>query len=207
MALDRLAPSPKRSPRTRFHPAGICSEALVSRADARRLPCHGLSCLAAAGGRLLDPGDARAELLKAGGVRRAIAHLRHRPDLRPGAIVPPRPTAPSRCAETTSRSRALHQCSGAIALITAASSARPSLCHGRIRLAATVGRLLRPMNAQAEPLKAGRLRRTTAPRRHRRPTSGPEAIVPPPSCAACSQHAKPPTRPQPVRDAQAWSLR
>ncbi len=41
--------------------------------------CHGLSCLDAAGGRLLQPGDAQAEPLEAGGARRAIASMRHRP--------------------------------------------------------------------------------------------------------------------------------
>ena len=46
-----------------------------------------VSRLAAAGGRLLQPSDAEAEPVEAGGIRRAIASLR------------PRPTAPSRCAE------------------------------------------------------------------------------------------------------------
>jgi hypothetical protein len=40
------------------------------------LQCHGLSHLAAARGRLLQPGEAQAELLEAGGIRRAIASLR-----------------------------------------------------------------------------------------------------------------------------------
>lgn len=46
---------------------------------ARRVECHGLSWLDAAGGRLLQPGDAQAEPLEAGGVRRAIASMQHRP--------------------------------------------------------------------------------------------------------------------------------
>ena len=52
-----------------------------SRPAARRSlsPCHGLSGLDAAGGRLLQPGDAQAEPLEAGGARRAIASMRHRP--------------------------------------------------------------------------------------------------------------------------------
>jgi hypothetical protein len=41
----------------------------------RLLVRHGLSCLAAAAGRLLHPGDALAELPEAGGIRRAIALL------------------------------------------------------------------------------------------------------------------------------------
>ena len=41
--------------------------------------CHGLSCLDAAGGRLLQPGDAEAEPLEADGARRATASMRHRP--------------------------------------------------------------------------------------------------------------------------------
>jgi len=36
---------------------------------------HGLTCLATAAGRLLQPGDAGAEPLEAGGIRRAIALL------------------------------------------------------------------------------------------------------------------------------------
>jgi len=55
--------------------------------------CHGLSCLAAAGGRLLQPGDAQAEPVAAGGVRGAIAFLRQRPPPLPEAIVPSRPPA------------------------------------------------------------------------------------------------------------------
>ena len=41
--------------------------------------CHGLSCLDAAAGRLLQPGDAQAEPLEAGGARRAVASMGHRP--------------------------------------------------------------------------------------------------------------------------------
>jgi len=48
---------------------------------------------------LLQPGDAEAEPLEAGAIRRAIASLRPRPTPPAGAIVPPRPTALSRCAE------------------------------------------------------------------------------------------------------------
>ena len=47
------------------------------------LVCHGLSRLAAAGGRLLQPGDAQAGPVGAGGNRRAIASLLHRPVSRP----------------------------------------------------------------------------------------------------------------------------
>ena len=49
----------------------------ITRTARPELPqCHGLSCLAAAGGRLLHPGDAGAELLEAGGIRRATASVR-----------------------------------------------------------------------------------------------------------------------------------
>jgi hypothetical protein len=56
----------------------------------RRCLCHGLSRLAATGGRLLQPGDAEAEPLEAGGIHRAIAFsAASAPDLRAGAIVSP----------------------------------------------------------------------------------------------------------------------
>ena len=54
---------------------------------------HRLSCLAVAGGRLLQPGDAQAELVKASGTRRAIASLRVGRPLGPGSIVVARPSA------------------------------------------------------------------------------------------------------------------
>ena len=50
--------------------------ALLLSSDLRLFVRHGLSCLAAASGRLLHPGDAGAELLKAGGIRRATASVR-----------------------------------------------------------------------------------------------------------------------------------
>jgi hypothetical protein len=58
------------------------------------LQCHGLSCLATAGGRLLQSGDAQAGPLKAGGIRLAIAlSLRVGRPLGPGSIVAARPSA------------------------------------------------------------------------------------------------------------------
>jgi hypothetical protein len=53
-------------------------------------------------------------------------------------------------------------------------------CHGLIRLAAPGGRLLQPGDAQAAPLEAGRIRRTTA-LGGVGPDVRPEAIVPWPS--------------------------
>ena len=64
---DRRARSPARS----LRPSG--------RPLTARLVRHGLSCPAAAGGRLLQPDDAQAESLEAGGIRRAIASRRRRP--------------------------------------------------------------------------------------------------------------------------------
>jgi len=58
--------------------AGTTASALPS-ARAALAQSHGLSRLAAAGGRLLQPGDAEAEWLEAGRVRRAIASRRRRP--------------------------------------------------------------------------------------------------------------------------------
>ena len=55
-----------------------------------RVLCHGLSGFAATGGRLLQPGDAEAEPLEAGGIHRAFAFsAASAPDLRAGAIVSP----------------------------------------------------------------------------------------------------------------------
>ncbi len=64
-------------------------EAPATTNTARAL-CHGLSRLAATGGRLLQPGDAEAEPLEAGGIHRAIAFsAASAPDLRAGALVSP----------------------------------------------------------------------------------------------------------------------
>ena len=82
-----------RRPRTR-HRGGFCRKNAIARPlVTASLQCHGLSCLAAMGGRLLHPGDAQAELLKAGGIRRAIASLRVGRPLPPGSIVEARPSA------------------------------------------------------------------------------------------------------------------
>ena len=65
------------SPRSERARAGRGTTALtLAPARAGLLQRHGLSCLAAAGGRLLQPGDAEAEPLEAGAVRRAIASRR-----------------------------------------------------------------------------------------------------------------------------------
>jgi len=53
--------------------------ALLLSSDLRLLVRHAPSCLPARSGRLLQPGDAEAELLEAAGIRRAIASMRHRP--------------------------------------------------------------------------------------------------------------------------------
>jgi hypothetical protein len=63
------------------------------RPSSRDSYAHGLSCLAAAGGRLLQPGDAQAGLLKAIGIRRAIGSPRVGRTFGPGSIVAARPSA------------------------------------------------------------------------------------------------------------------
>jgi hypothetical protein len=61
--------------RPEFGPVDAIARPLVT----ALLQCHGFSCLAAAGGRLLRPGDAQARVGGPGGTRRATASLRHRP--------------------------------------------------------------------------------------------------------------------------------
>jgi hypothetical protein len=76
-------------------PAGRshCRRAIVPTAASRRCLCHGLGCLAAAGGRLLQPGDPQTEPLEASGIRRSIAPLRAGRPLGPGSSVGARPSA------------------------------------------------------------------------------------------------------------------
>jgi hypothetical protein len=71
---------------------GLRRKGIVTNAATRRALRHGLRSLVAAGGLLLQPGDAQARALAAGGGRRAIASLRHRSVPRP----PERSSAPGR---------------------------------------------------------------------------------------------------------------
>ena len=83
----RLSPSPKPERAAR---AVRTTAFMFSALDGSLSGCHGLSRLAATGGRLLQPGDAEAEPLEAGGIHRAIAFsAASAPDLRAGAIVSP----------------------------------------------------------------------------------------------------------------------
>ena len=69
-----LSPTSRRA-----RPGRATAASALAAPSASLCLCHGLSCLDAAGGRLVQPGDAQAEPLEAGGARRAIASMRHRP--------------------------------------------------------------------------------------------------------------------------------
>ena len=56
--------------------------ALLLSSDLRLLVCHGLTCLAVAGGRLLYPGDAQVEPLEASRIRVLLLHASTYPSAR-----------------------------------------------------------------------------------------------------------------------------